>query len=372
MKVLHIYAGNLFGGIETFLITLARAQHPHLESHFALCFEGRLSQELRQLKVPVHSLGEVRFSRIWTVWRSQQQLKALIKQENFDVIVCHACWNQAIFGGTAKALKPLVFWCHDAITGGHWLDRLAQLVQPHWAIANSKYTQKFLNAYYPQVSTDIIYCPVYPLTDSNPLDPANLGANLRRDLDTSLDKVVIIQLSRLERWKGQSLLLAALGNLNDLKTWECWIVGGAQRSPEEIYLQELKTQAQDLGIGDRIKFLGQRSDVPNLLKAADIHCQPNLGPEPFGISFIEALYAGLPVVTTAMGGGAEIVNSSCGVLVEPNNVVELSRALRSLINNKTQRQELGSHGYARAVELCYPSARVEQMYEVFQKAIAIT
>jgi glycosyltransferase involved in cell wall biosynthesis len=49
-----------------------------------------------------------------------------------------------------------------------------------------------------------------------------------------------------------------------------------------------------------------RSDVARLLAAADIHCQPNIGPEPFGITFIEALYAGLPLVTTSIGGAIEM------------------------------------------------------------------
>jgi glycosyltransferase involved in cell wall biosynthesis len=101
----------------------------------------------------------------------------------------------------------------------------------------------------------------------------------------------------LERWKGHALLLSALGKLKDLELWECWIVGGLQRQHEERYLEELKTQAQDLGISDHIKFLGQRSDVPNLLRAANIHCQPNIGAETFGDTFIEALYAGLPVAS---------------------------------------------------------------------------
>ena len=57
------------------------------------------------------------------------------------------------------------------------------------------------------------------------------------------------------------------------------------------------------------------TDVPRLLAAADIHCQPNISPEPFGIAFIEALAAGLPVVTSAIGGAIEIVDDTCGRLV---------------------------------------------------------
>ncbi len=366
MKILHIYAGNLFGGIETFLISLAKGQNlcPEMESHFALCFEGKLATELLRHQAPVHLLGNVRFSQILSVWRARQALKRLINQENFDVVICHACWSQAIFGSVVKI--PSVFWCHDAILGKHWLERIAKFTKPTLAIANSLYTLTFLQNFYPQVPAQVLLCPVYPpeklLNNSNNRLEIRQSPNL--DLDLDLDKVVIIQVSRLERWKGQSLLLQALGELNDLESWECWIVGGAQRPHEEVYLQELLELAQNLGISARVKFLGQRTDVQNLLQAADIHCQPNLGPEPFGISFIEALYAGLPVVTTNMGGGAEIIDSTCGILTEPNNVAELSKSLRALINNQSQRKQLGSNGFARAKQLCDPAQQINRLFAI--------
>jgi glycosyltransferase involved in cell wall biosynthesis len=74
---------------------------------------------------------------------------------------------------------------------------------------------------------------------------------------------------------------------------------------EAPYLQSPKNLAADLQISDRIRFVGQRSDVPRLLAAADVFCQPDSGPEPFGIVSVEALYAGLPVVATAIGGAQD-------------------------------------------------------------------
>ena len=79
-----------------------------------------------------------------------------------------------------------------------------------------------------------------------------------------------------------------------------------QRPHEQDYLNELKIQANNLDLCDRLQFLGQRSDVAQLLAAADIHCQLNTGVEPFGITFIEALYASLPVVTTNMEVGQRL------------------------------------------------------------------
>jgi hypothetical protein len=97
MRVLHINAGNLYGGIETLLVTLARHRGlcPEVEPHFALCFEGRLSKELRACEVPVHLLGGVRISRPWTVWGARSRLRALLARMAYDVVICHGCWPVA-------------------------------------------------------------------------------------------------------------------------------------------------------------------------------------------------------------------------------------------------------------------------------------
>jgi glycosyltransferase involved in cell wall biosynthesis len=184
---------------------------------------------------------------------------------------------------------------------------------------------------------------------------------VRAELGTPEDAVVIIQASRLERWKGQVALLQGLERLADVPGWECWIVGGPQRPQEGSYLTELRQLASSLGFDERVRFLGQRSDVSRLLAAADIHCQPNTGPEPFGIAFVEALYAGLPVVTTALGGALEIVDESCGVLVSADNTHRLMETLRRLIDHREQRLQLSEQGPSRARQLCAPSTGLKKL-----------
>src|SRR2546428_9819541 len=162
---------------------------------------------------------------------------------------------------------------------------------------------------------------------------------------------VIIQASRMESWKGHALHLEALHLLRGLPDWICWLVGGAERRQETEYLEELKRLAGRLGIADRVRFLGKRSDVPRLLSAADIYCQPNVKPEPFGIVFIEALYARLPIVTTALGGACEIVNGSRGIIVPPGGRLSLASSLRGLIIVPDLRAKVGGAAPDRAQEL---------------------
>jgi glycosyltransferase involved in cell wall biosynthesis len=370
IKRLHIYAGNLFGGIETLLISLAKEDvfSSLMVGHFALCFEGRLANQLRTIDASkVCMLGEVKMSRPLTVIRARQKLKELLERENFDVVICHSFWPQVIFGPVVKAQEiPLVLWCHDVPNGKHWLERLAKRVRPDLVIANSFYTLQAVPKIYPQIRGIVLY---HPLAAPSFKDPLSIRHALRLELNTPENAVVIIQASRLERWKGHSLLLSALGQLANCPDWVCWIAGGVQRPQEAEYLQELEKQAEKLGIAERVHFLGQRSDIPQLLAAADIHCQPNMGPEPFGVAFIEALYAGLPVVTTAMGGGKEIVDDSCGYLVPPDDLKALSEALRVLIVNPELRATLGSGGKMRADYLCNPHKQINQLYDILCKIV---
>lgn len=364
MKILHIYAGNLFGGIETLLVTLEKERNlcMQMQPHFALCFEGRLANELRSLDANVHLLGNVRISRPWTIWKARVQLQQLLKREQFDVVICHSCWPQAIFGPVIRSNHlPLIFWCHDVPNGKHPLERWAKRVIPDLVIANSLYTQAAVPKLYPKVNSDTLYLPVACGDIGN---DSSIRHAVRAELNTPDDAIVIIQPSRLERWKGQSMLLSALAQLRDLSGWNYWIVGGVQRPHEAEYLQELEVQAQQLGIDDRVLFLGQRNDVPRLLAAADIHCQPNTGAEPFGIAFVEALYASLPIVTTAMGGAVEIVDDSCGRVVAPNDINALSEVLGLLISNPSERATLSAGGKLRAEYLCNPQRQLTQLYNL--------
>ena len=108
-------------------------------------------------------------------------------------------------------------------------------------------------------------------------------------------------------------------------------------------------------------FLGQRSDISALMAAADIFCQPNHSPDTFGIVFIEAMAARLPVVTTAMGGATEIVTDACGRLFPPREARAQAACLRTWIQTPALRRALGDAGQARAVELCDPASRLCQL-----------
>ncbi|MGI9065015.1 MAG: glycosyltransferase [Pyrinomonadaceae bacterium] len=362
MRVLHVHSGNLYGGIESMLLTLARERNvcPDMQSAFALCFEGRLRDDLTTAGAAVYSLGPARIRQPLLVRRARQNLRGLLHREIFDVVVTHSCWSQAIFGPTVLASSlPLVFHMHGPADGKRWLERWARRTSPDRVLCNSQFTAATLTRLYPRARSQVVYCPVSP--PQIPYSKSELG-NTRAELQTADDATVIIQVSRIERLKGHSLHLDALGLLKDLPNWVCWLVGGAQRQEEVRYLEALNIHATRLGIADRVRFLGQRSDVSMLLAAADIYCQPNTEPDSFGISFIEALDASLPVVTTDIGGAREIVVDSCGVLVPPGDIHSLAKTLRQLIENRSARARLGMAGPGRARELCDPAIQMNRLH----------
>ena len=368
LRALHVYSGNLYGGVERMLATFAGLDpvETGVEPRFALCFQGRLAEEVRAAEAPLAILGDVRMSRPWTVGRARRALRRSIDQARPDVVICHSSWTQGLFGGVARdAGVPAAFWLHDAVTGRTWADRLAKRVAPDLAVCTSRFAGETLGRLWPHVRGDVVYPPVPPVDGAG-----RDRASVRAALGTPAADVVLLQASRMEPWKGHRLLVQGLAAVRDVRGWTCWIAGGAQRPHEEAHLAETYALAQQLGVDRRIRFLGHRDDVPALMAAADVLCQPNLGPEPFGIAFVEGMHAGLPIVATAIGGAREIVDASCGVLVPPDDPAALGDALRTLVADADLRARLGAAGPAHARALCDPVQQAVRLRGVLERVVS--
>lgn len=365
MRVLHLHTGNLYGGVETMLTCLQRhaPAMPGCRMTFALTAEGKLAGDLREAGGEVIILPPVRLRSPRGIIEARRAVRGLIAARGFDLVVSHSTWTQAVFGAAVRrSAVPLLFWQHNAFEERHWIERLASFAPPDFAISNSRYSAGTLPRVFPGVECEVIYYPV-----ENPAESRESRDAVRDELRTSGEDVVIIQVSRMERWKGQTLLIEALAHLRDLQGWTCWQVGGAQRESERRFESEVSDLAASRGVAERIRFTGHRSDVGRLLAAADLHCQPNLMPESFGITFIEALYRGLPVVTTRMGGAVEIVEPGCGILVDPAHPAALASALRQLIETRSLLSSLSRGGPPRAAALCDPDAQAARIHEVFSR-----
>jgi glycosyltransferase involved in cell wall biosynthesis len=369
LRVLYLNSGNLFGGIETLLVTLAecRKESPDMEPEFGVCFAGRFQRALEEAGVPVHNLGPARMSKPWQVWRARRNLQKVLRERRPDIVVCHGSWSQALLGPVARQENlPLVYWVHDRITLPlPWQERWAKLTPPDLTIANSGYTAVPEGALYPQVETKIIYCALRPPQRHF---SAEERAAFRTAQNTDPSQTVILQVSRLDPHKGHRLHLEALGRIASLN-WVCWMVAAPQRPAEKVMLEELQQRARELGIADKMRFLGWQESIELVMEAADIFCQPNSGPEPFGLTYVEALWRGKPVVTTAMGGALEVLTPECGILTQPGDVDSLAEALAKLIENPELRQSMGAQGPARAYDLCAPANRLPEIEKTLREVV---
>jgi glycosyltransferase involved in cell wall biosynthesis len=358
-RVLHLAAGNLYGGVETFLVTLAKSPR-RLEHRFALFFEGRLATELRAAGASVEVLGPARLGRPWTLVGPQLRLRRLLRAWSPDLVVYHSTWLKLVAAPALLGYRQALF-VHNQVDPRNRLDSLMARFPPDALLTNSEFTAGSVSALVPRLTPLVAGCPV---EDRTPKEPGVRQA-VRQELGVAEGTALILQLSRMEPGKGHALLLEALARLGRDTAWECLVVGGAQRPEERAYEERLRAQAAQWGLTERVRFLGQRADVPRLFTGADVFCHPNVVPEGFGIVFVEAMYAGLPVLTTDMGGAREIVDETCGARVQPR-AEALAEVLARWVADPGARQALGHAGRQRAERLYHPSVRVRLLEDALE------
>jgi glycosyltransferase involved in cell wall biosynthesis len=181
-------------------------------------------------------------------------------------------------------------------------------------------------------------------------DPA-ARVRIRSCLGIPDNRVAVVAVSRLVRHKGYPELAAAIRELPDL---ELWVVGErleSDRGPDMAAL------LRDSGLGERLRMLGYRRDVADVLAAADIFTLPSHF-EGLPMSVIEAMLCGLPVVATNVRGPREqVVDQVTGLLVPPRQAAPLAIALKRLAGDAGLRTAMGAAGRARALDL-YDESKV--------------
>ena len=184
---------------------------------------------------------------------------------------------------------------------------------------------------------------------------------LRRELDLGTDRPVVLTVARLDAAKGIAHLLEA-----------------ASRVPEALFVVagdgplrgDLERQAREAGLGDRVRFLGQRWDVPALLHAADLFVLPSLS-EGLPLTVLEAMAAGAPVVATAAGGTAEaVVHGETGLLVPPADPAALAGAVRTLLADRERALEMAAAARARVRERFSAETMVKGITGIYEDLLS--
>jgi len=367
LRVLHVHSGNLYGGVETMLLTLAR--HPELASgvrwQFALGATGKFSDALAALGAAPVVIGLPRFARPWTLWSARAQLALLLRRQPADVAIVHSLWTLAVWGPALRAAGvPIVLYAHSPSPGPAWLERRARRTPPALVIANSRYTADHLVPALASLPCEVIHPP---LTLVGPAPEAR--APVRRALGVGDAAGVLLQVARMEEGKGHRVALEALAPVRG--DWVYWIVGGAQRPAEAAYARSLRALAGRLGIAGRVTFLGERTDVPALLAAADIFVQPSTEPEGFGLALVEAMAAGRAAVASDSGATPEFADERCARLVPPAEVPAWTGAFRELLGDSGLRAALGRAAEGRARQACDPAIWIPRLGELLASQPAL-
>ncbi|OKH55547.1 glycosyl transferase family 1 [Calothrix sp. HK-06] len=360
MKILFLDQSGKPGGAELCLIDIAKPYRSNcLVGLFA---DGSFRDLLEKNQIPVKILTnqaiQVRKeSTLIQGLASLTQLLPLINKvakiaRDYDLIYANT-QKALVIGAIASFLsrRPLVYHLHDILSPEHFsktnrtiavtlANRFARII-----IANSQASKTaFIAASGRADIVEVVY---------NGFDSTSYQVNeaqikqLRQELELE-DKFVIGHFSRLSPWKGQHILIEAIAKSPSQVT--AILVGDALFGEQE-YVKQLHEQVEKLQLQNRVKFLGFRSDIPQLMSACDLVAHTSIAAEPFGRVIVEAMLCGKPVVAAKAGGAVEIVEDNVnGYLVTPNQPQELAQVIKSCVEKTSKTVMLADNALYSARE----------------------
>lgn len=320
--IVHIVQRMAPGGIETLVLDLVRTGTPD-DRVFSL--EGTTTQLLTQWpalhEIEDRLIGLGRRPGV-SPFLPLQLASELIRRRPSAVFAHHI--GPLLYGGIAARLACVPRVVHVEHDVWHYADahsrklaqRLDRIIQPmHVAVSHEIASE--LRGILGGSSVAVI-------TNGVDLDRYRPGdrAVARRRLGIDPTRPAIISAGRLVAVKGHDILVRAARSL-PLDTLICIAGDGSERAA-------LERLAEELGVTDRVRFLGHRDDLPDLLPAFDVFCLPSRA-EGLPRGVIEAQACGLPVVASNVGALPEAVCTRTGALVPPGDADALADALTAVL-----------------------------------------
>lgn len=175
-----------------------------------------------------------------------------------------------------------------------------------------------------------------------------------------------VMAGHLRHWKGQDVVLSALAELEPrLRTRIIVAFAGADDPYDTAYRRRLDELVKQHGLEQSVRFLGARSDVPDLMHAADIVLHASTTPEPFGLVVLEGMAHGRLVIAAALGGPLQILGDGGGWLFDPRDPGELATLLRQALCHPELASESAAVAPARALRFTAQRTadRVQSVYD---------
>jgi glycosyltransferase involved in cell wall biosynthesis len=352
-----------FGGAEQALLILLEnldrgAWKPTLLYHESPTVE-RLARRAAELEVALRPVPPMPLGL--TGARRVPALTRLLRSARPAVFHAHLSWPLAAKYGLAAAVLARVpaivatvhLFPHFQLDRSNYLQErfLARGIGRYIAVSHDVARRLSATFDWPADKIEVVHNAVQVERFQCPRDP-----DLRRELAGGTDLPVVLTVARLDVQKGLDVLLEAAAQVPDAR----FVLAG--KGPER---ERLGIHARTLGVSDRVIFLGHRTDIPQLLAAADVFVLPSLF-EGSSLAVLEAMAAGKPVISSAIGGTDEILSGDTGVLVPPGDPRVLAEALARMLADLDLCARLGAAARARAernFSASLMSARVVRVYE---------
>jgi len=352
----HRWRGGRAGGAETYAINLIKGLAA--KGHSIVFVTGKTDEGCRpSLGDGVSAHFELPFQTINPLdkFKTYRRLAEIVAEHKIEII--HAQHRTAGYFAELLCRKkriPYVVTVHD-----HW--RSTPFKKLHGMvfrrlIAVSDYLRQHLIARFhvPPERIRTIHNGVDP-SRFQKIDRAE-AAHFRSAFGVGDDEIVLSQIGRISKAKGQFDLLHALKLLPPDLPYRCLIVGEG-KGKDRTSLERL---AESLGLGSRVTFCGYQSNIPVVLAATDIMLLPSHR-EALGLSIIETMLSHVPVIAARTGGVPEIVtHGENGLLFQTGDIPELAKLILQMVRDTERRRQLAQAGHRTAVDRFLASRMVDE------------
>ena len=298
----------------------------------------------------------------WRIWRNAAALAALIRREQVDIVHARSrapawsAWLAARRTGTHFITTYHAPYGEDLPLKRRYNSVMAR---GEIVIAISHFIAGIIRARH---GVDPAHIRVIPRgVDPAIFDPQTVATDrmvrLAKAWRVPDGHPTIMLPGRLTRWKGQSVLIAALAQMRNREA--CVVLAGADQGRHR-YAAELVALAERLGVGDRVRIVGHCEDMAAAMKLSDVVVNASTAPEGFGRVVIEAQAMARPVIGTDHGGAAEtIADGQTGWRVKPGDPAALAAMLDHVLAlPEAARAEWGARARA-AVQANYTVAAMQ-------------
>jgi L-malate glycosyltransferase len=242
-------------------------------------------------------------------------------------------------------------------------------------LANSRYTADAVRAAAPRARVEVVHNPV----DLVRWDPERIDREAARARlgVAGTRRVLLGVLAQVSPWKGQDTAVETLRLLVEqgldahlLLIGSAKFVARSTRFDNEAYVASLRSQIARAGLVDRVDWLGEREDVPELVRALDVLLLPSRE-EPFGRALIEAMALRVPVIATDVGGPPEILtDGEQGYLLPPGEPAGWARAVARIAASPQLAQEMGRAGRARVERHFSAERHAQEVLAAYERVLA--